>query len=57
MDPLTHGLAGAVIAKAGFSRSIGKWGSITGIIVAVLPDSDFILRLFGVETFLNTTAG
>ena len=57
MDPLTHGLAGAVIAKAGFSRSIGKWGSITGIIVAVLPDSDFILRLFGVETFLKYHRG
>ncbi len=57
MDPLTHGLAGAVIAKAGFSKSLEKWGSITGIIVAVLPDSDFILRFFGVEIFLKYHRG
>ena len=57
MDPLTHGLAGAVIAKAGFSRSLGKWGTLTGIIVALSPDSDFILRLFGQEIFLRYHRG
>ncbi len=57
MDPVTHGLAGAVIAKAGFSRSLGKMGTITGIVVALSPDSDFILRLFGEETFLRYHRG
>jgi len=57
MDPVTHGLAGAVIAKAGFSRSLGKWGTITGIIVALLPDSDIVLRLFGLETYLRYHRG
>ena len=57
MDPVTHGLAGAMIAKAGFSRSLGKWGTITGIIVALSPDSDFILRLFGQDVFLRYHRG
>lgn len=57
MDPVTHGLAGAVIAKAGFSKSFGKWGTATGIIAATLPDSDFLLRLFGEETFLRHHRG
>lgn len=57
MDPITHGLAGAVIARAGFSKSLGKWGPVTGVIVALSPDSDFILRLFGEETFLRYHRG
>ena len=57
MDPVTHGLAGAIIAKAGFSRSLGKWGAIAGIIAALSPDSDIILRLFGLETYLRYHRG
>lgn len=57
MDPITHGLAGAVIARAGFSKSLERWGPITGIIVALSPDSDIILRLFGEEIFLRYHRG
>ncbi len=57
MDPVTHGLAGAVIAKAGFSSSLGKWGTITGILAALIPDVDIILRLFGLETYLKYHRG
>src|SRR3989304_4113347 len=57
MDPLTHGLAGAVIARAGFSRSLGKWGPVTGVLAALSPDADYILRLFGEEIFLRYHRG
>ena len=57
MDPITHGLAGAVIARAGFSRSLEKWGSVTGVLVALSPDADYILRLFGEEIFLRYHRG
>lgn len=57
MDPVTHGLAGAVIARAGFSKGLEKWGPVTGILVALSPDADFILRLFGEEIFLRYHRG
>lgn len=57
MDPLTHGLAGAVIARAGFSKSLGKWGLITGVLAALSPDADYILRFFGEEIFLRYHRG
>jgi len=57
MDPITHGLAGAVIARAGFSKSLDRWGPITGILAALSPDSDFILRIFGEEIFLRYHRG
>jgi len=57
MDPMTHGLAGAVIARAGFSKSLGKWGLITGVLSALSPDADYILRLFGEEIFLRYHRG
>jgi len=57
MDPMTHGLAGAVIARAGFSRSLGKWGPVAGVLAALSPDADYILRLFGEEIFLRYHRG
>lgn len=57
MDLITHGLAGAIIARAGFSKSLEKWGPLTGVIAAASPDLDFILRLFGEEIFLRYHRG
>lgn len=57
MDPITHGLAGAVIARSGFSKSLGKWGPVTGVLVALSPDSDYILRFFNEEIFLRYHRG
>ena len=57
MDPVTHGLAGVVIARAGFSKSLEKWGTVTGVLTALSPDSDFILRLFGEDVFLRYHRG
>lgn len=53
MDTITHGIAGAVIAKAGFSKRLGRIGTITGIVASVLPDTDTLLRFVGEETFIR----
>ncbi|MEK6691959.1 MAG: metal-dependent hydrolase [Nitrospirota bacterium] len=57
MDTITHGIAGAVIAKAGFSKRLGRIGTVAGIISAVIPDADFIFRFFGEESFLRHHRG
>lgn len=49
MDTLTHGLAGTLIAKTGFSQRVGKVATATLFISAVFPDSDVIINLFGDE--------
>lgn len=53
MDTITHGIAGAVIAKAGFSKRLGRIGTIAGIVASVLPDTDMVLRFFGEEIFIR----
>ncbi|MBI5192878.1 MAG: metal-dependent hydrolase [Nitrospirae bacterium] len=57
MDPVTHGLAGIVIARAGFSNSLKKLGPVTGLLTALSPDSDILLRYFGEEVFLRYHRG
>lgn len=57
MDTITHGIAGAVIAKAGFSKRLGRIGTIAGVVSALLPDADFIFRFFGEEAFLKYHRG
>ncbi|MEK6689806.1 MAG: metal-dependent hydrolase [Nitrospirota bacterium] len=57
MDTITHGIAGAVIAKAGFSKRLGKTGTVAGVISAILPDADIIFRFFGDEAFLKYHRG
>jgi membrane-bound metal-dependent hydrolase YbcI (DUF457 family) len=49
MDTLTHGLAGALIAKTGFSQRIGKVATTVLVVSAVFPDSDVIVDLVGNE--------
>ncbi len=53
MDSITHGLIGTVIGRAGFERDLGKWAQRTGLVMALFPDTDFILRIFGEEFFLR----
>ena len=53
MDTTTHALAGYVIAKTGISGDTGKWGAITGVTAAVLPDVDLFLGLLGTEISLK----
>jgi len=57
MDTLTHCIAGAVIAKAGFSKRLGRVGTIAGVVSAIVPDGDTLLRFFGEEVFLRYHRG
>jgi inner membrane protein len=53
MDAFTHGLAGAVIARAAFEPALGKWGLVTGIVVALLPDIDFSLKFINKRWYIK----
>ncbi len=53
MDAFTHMLAGAVIAKATFEPSLGKWGIISGVAVAILPDIDFLLKFINKKLYIK----
>lgn len=46
MDSFTHALTGAVIARGIHDEKVGKWGTISGLVVGLFPDSDFVLGLF-----------
>lgn len=46
MDTLTHGLVGALVARAGFRQRIGPAASWAVTVGAVFPDIDFVMRLF-----------
>ncbi len=57
MDPLTHGLSGALLAKADLKRW-GKTAFLALVIGALLPDIDhFPLRLMGGEFYLKYHRG
>ena len=53
MDAFTHSLAGVVIARAAFEPSLGKWGVITGVAVALLPDIDFLLKFVNKQLYIK----
>ncbi|MEW5800539.1 MAG: metal-dependent hydrolase [bacterium] len=53
MDAFTHSLAGVVIARAAFEPSLGKWGVITGVAVALLPDVDFLLKFVNKQLYIK----
>ena len=57
MDSITHGIVGAVIARAGFSKSLGRSGIIAGVIASLLPEAALVLRLFGEEVLLKYHRG
>jgi inner membrane protein len=46
MDPLTHGLLGAGIAQAAFTRTLGRRSLAWGAFAAMLPDADVFLIPF-----------
>ena len=50
MDPITHGLAGYVIAKTGLTRDTGRLGVAAGVIASLFPDIDSLIGpLIGTE--------
>lgn len=54
MDPLTHGLAGAVIRQLGFKRK-GALGVL--VLSSLAPDLDYVTMLWGPEAFLKYHRG
>ena len=61
MDPLTHALSGALLARAGAPRRENglspRLRVAAGFGAALFPDIDFALRLFGTLTYLNQHQG
>ncbi len=44
MDIITHGLAGVLVAQAGFAQRIGRPALIALTASAMLPDLDVVMR-------------
>lgn len=58
MDPITHGLTGAVISRLGFYQRFGRAATIIFITAALIPDIDhFSLRLAGPLAYLKYHRG
>lgn len=60
MDPLTHALSGALVARAtapGRARLPLRLRLAAGFGAALFPDLDFALRLFGTLSYLNQHQG
>jgi membrane-bound metal-dependent hydrolase YbcI (DUF457 family) len=47
VDNITHGLAGALLAQAGFRQRYGRTATVALVIGAELPDLDFLFDLAG----------
>ncbi|MCX8069723.1 MAG: metal-dependent hydrolase, partial [Thermodesulfovibrionales bacterium] len=54
MDPITHTLAGLVVKQVGFNR---RASALIAIIASLLPDIDYISRLWGADVLLRYHRG
>jgi inner membrane protein len=52
MDPVTHGLTGALIAESGFRRRLGGYATLALAGVAMFPDLDIVYRLEGLPSYI-----
>lgn len=58
MDPITHGLTGAILSRTGFYQRFGKAATIIFLVAALIPDIDHItLRLAGPLAYLKYHRG
>jgi inner membrane protein len=57
IDTVTHALAGAVIARCGTNKNIGKWAVAAGISAALFPDADFFARFISQDFYLRYHRG
>ena len=59
MDTITHGIAGALVAKAFFSEREGRVATLAAVAGSVFPDTDMLPNLFHHDTlaFLETHRG
>lgn len=47
MDSITQSLLGAVVAQAGFRRTLGRKAMVAGALLGAVPDLDVVAGLFG----------
>lgn len=52
MDPVTHGLAGALISEAGFARKLGGRARWVMPVAAMFPDIDIVYRIEGLPAYI-----
>lgn len=52
MDPVTHGLAGALISEAGFRQNLGNRARWMLAGAAMFPDIDIVYRIKGLPTYI-----
>ena len=57
MDPVTHGLAGALISEAGFTRALGTRARYVLPVAAMFPDIDIIYRFDSLPTYIENHRG
>jgi len=57
MDPVTHGLTGALIAEAGFSQRLGGRSRLVLTAAAMFPDIDIVYRFGGLPTYIENHRG
>jgi inner membrane protein len=57
MDPVTHGLTGAVLAEAGFTRHLGTRCRYVLTATAMFPDIDIVYRLQDLPTYIANHRG
>lgn len=58
MDPLTHALSGALLARAAAPARLPlRWRIVAGFAAAAFPDIDLVLRLIDTLTYLNWHQG
>jgi len=57
MDPVTHGLAGALIAEAGFLQRLGRRCRPSLIVAAMFPDIDILYRIHGLPKYIENHRG
>jgi inner membrane protein len=53
MDPITHGLTGALLAETGFARRLGNRARWLLPGAAMFPDIDIVYRISGLPTYLE----
>ena len=47
LDPLTHGLLGAVCGQAAYGRSLGRRALAWGALIGMAPDADVVMNVTG----------
>src|SRR5207237_9368132 len=52
MDPITHGLTGALLAEAGIRQKLGNTSRFIMVGAAMFPDIDILYRIGGLPEYI-----